>query len=415
MYFSFNLKHLTFLGLFFISSIALANDCSSIVDTKSAYECILENHPDFRSAELTKESANASYSKATQWPNPELTAKSVAGDNAGEKVGGTELSLSISITDLLIKRYAFSKNGRAEEKAALVDAEDQSFKVKSSIVKDLYRYRQLLNELELTEEAISTFDKIEHQFRSRQSRGPEQEITLNLVELAQGDYQLKKNHLAVEKSEIESKFKGVLGSKFVLKKDILPQLKQSWPEISAAQVSKNTLELRKIESEKDKLESEKSLAIAESWPKISAGPVMERTTEGPNQFNSYGFNVNVDIPIFSLNGGSRELANKNLLKAQLQYDYALKKAELERELLIQKYQSAVESLKKSTTAEALKRKHAQIDGYFRQGLTSGSTVIEAHRQIAEFTESQHEHEMVALESLMYLYLLSGKDPSEVIK
>lgn len=415
MYLRFKLKLLAVLSLVFVSPIILASDCNLVTTTKALYECILESHPEYKSSELTRQSAEASRAKTTQLPNPELAVKSVAGQNAGEKVGGTELSLSISITDLLVKRYALSKSGRAEEKAINIEADEQAFKAKSTIVRDLYRFRQLLNELELVDEAILTFGKIEQQFRSRKSRGPEQDITLNLVELAQGDYQLRKNHLVIEKAEIEAKFKGIFGSQYQIKKELLPKLKQSWSEISLAQVSKNTLELRKLEAEKDKLESEKSLANAESWPKISAGPVIERTSDGPNQFNSYGFNLTVDIPIFSLNGGSRELASKNLLKAQLQYEYALKKADLERELLVQKYNSAVESLKKSTTAESLKKKHAQIDGYFRQGLTSGSTVIEAHRQIAEFTESQHEHEMVALESLMYLNLLSGKDPSEVLK
>ena len=400
--------------LLFVST-GFAKNCNLIQNTRELYECTLENHPDFKSAILTKESASASKDKATQWPNPELSVKSVTGENAGEKVGETEVNLTISISDLLIKRPALSKTGRAEEKVINVQAQEQEFKAKASVVKHLYRYRQLLNEVGLVDEAIATFGKLEQQFKSRRARGPEQNITLTLLELAQGDYQLRKNHLAVEKAEIEVKFKGIFGPKFELKNEILPQLKQIWPDINFALVSKDTLELRRLEAEKERFEAEKSLANAESWPKISAGPTAERSTEGSNQFNSYGFNLTVDIPIFSLNGGARDFAEKNMMKAQLQYEYALKKVDLERELLIQKYKSAVESLKRSTDAKSLKKKHAQIDSYFRQGLTSGSTVIEAHRQIAAFTESQHEHEMVALESLMYLNLLSDKDPSEVIK
>lgn len=416
MYSCLNFRFFICLGIVLsFTSIGFANTCNSIQSTRELYECTLESSPDFKSAILTKESASASRDKTTQWPNPELSVKSVTGENAGEKVGGTEINLTMSLTDLLVKRPALSKTGKSEEKVINIEAQEQEFNAKASILRDLYRYRQLLNEVDLVDEAIGAFEKIEQQFRSRRARGPEQDITFNLVELAQGDYQLRKNHLAVEKAEIEAKFKGIFGPSFELKKELLPQLRKSWPELNLASISKNTLELRRLEAEKERSEAEKSLANAESWPKISAGPTAERSTEGPNQFNSYGFNLTVDIPIFSLNGGARKFAEKNMAKARLQYAYALKKADLERELLILKYKSAVESLKKSTNAESLKKKHAQIDSYFRQGLTTGSTVIEAHRQISEFTESQHEHEMVALESLMYLNLLSDKDPSEVLK
>lgn len=392
-----------------------ARNCNLIQNTRELYECTLENHPDFKSVILTKESARVGREKVAQWPSPELSVKSVTGQNDGDTVGGTEIGLSVSITDFLIKRSAISKAGESVEKNINVEAEELEFKVKLAIVSDLYRYRQLLNEAYLVDEAIVTFGKLEQQFKKRRARGPEEDIILNLVELVQGDYQLRKNDLAYEKSEIEAKFKGIFGAKFELKKEILPQLKQTWPEVNLALVSKKTLELRRFEAEKEKFEAEKNLANAESWPKISIGPVVERSLEGTNQFNSYGFNLTVDLPIFSLNSGSRNFAEKNMKKAQLQYEYALKKADLERELLIQKYRGAVESLRRSTDAESLKKKHAQIDSYFRQGLTSGTTVIEAHRQIAEFTESQHKHEMVALESLMYLNLLSDKDPSEVIR
>jgi outer membrane protein, heavy metal efflux system len=400
---------------FFFSKNVFASDCSLIRNSWQLYECALESYPDYRAALLTKEAGSSVREKANQLPNPELSIKSVSGKNSGELVGGTEIGISMSLTELLVKRSALMKSGRAEEKLMVIEGQEQEFKAKTTIILALYRYRQLLVEVEFIEEAISAFSKIEKQFRSRRALGPEQEITLNLVELAQGDYQLKKNHLAVEKNEIETKFKGLFGLKFELKNEVLPLPKQNWPDISLAAISQNTLELRKLEAERDKLESEKSIANAESWPKIAAGPVVERSTEGSNQYTSYGFNLTVDIPILSWNGGARDLAGKNLFKAQIQYDYALKKAELEKQLLVLKYKSAVDSLKKSTNGDGIKRKHVQVDSFFKQGMTSSSIVIEAHRQLTEFTESQHEHERVALESLMYLNLLSGKDPSEVLK
>lgn len=389
--------------------------CKAGTTTKSFYECALQNDPAFRSSVLTKNSAKAARDAITKWPNPKLEAKSVSGENAGEKVGGTEVSLSLSISDLLIKRAALSRSGRSEEKLILVEGEESEFKSKTQLIKDLYRYRQIRDELELVNEAIGAFKKIEQQFKSRSARGPEQEITLSLVELAQGDYQLQKNHLAVEINEILVKYKSIFGANFAFKNEWLPQLRQTWPVINPSLISKLTFELRRVEAEKEKHEAEQSLASAEAWPNIEAGPVVERNTEGPTQFTSTGFNVSIDVPIFNWNGGARALSRANYERAKMNYEYALRRADLDRELLIQKYTSAVESLKESTSDASLKKKHAQIDRLFRQGLTSGTTVIEAHRQISEFTESQHEHELVALDSLMYIYQLSGSDPSEVLK
>lgn len=407
----------TLICIFFLSSFvsAEASNCLSIKAVENLYECIVKNHPEIKSAELSIDVAKSTSDKITQIPNPEVSINSVQGKNAGESEGSTELGLSINLTETFIKRVSLGRLGRAEEKVLIVNAQESVFQAKSQALKSLYRYRQVLDELELVTEALETFRKIENQFKARRVRGPEQSVTLNLVELAQGDYELQKNHLNIEKTKIETDFKGVFGDTFFLKKEWLPKLKKNWPQIKENELLKETFEVRKFEAEREKAEAEKSIATLDSFPKIAAGPSVQRTTTGSTQYMSYGFNLTVDVPIFSLNGGGRSLADKNLTKSQYTYEYAMRKADLEKKLLLQKYSSAIESLKKSISIESLKKKHDQIDSLFRQGLTSGPTVIEAHRQISEFHKSQHEHEMEALESLMYLNILSNKEISEVLK
>jgi outer membrane protein TolC len=406
---------ITWIFILSFSTKAALPDCRNIQNTLELYDCTLSLHPQFNASKLTAKAAEAAYEKASQLPNPELEVKSVAGKNAGENIGGTELTLTVSLSDLLVKRSALNALGKSEEKLMLIDAQEKEFLVKAGIIKDIFRYRQVIEEMDLIVEALAAFRQIENQFKARRARGPEQEITLNLVQLAQGDYELRKNHLFVEKNEIETRFKGHYGLNFQLNKKWLPAPKVVWPKIEASGISKKTFELRKLEAEKEKLSGEKSLAVAESWPQMTAGPVVERTTEGPSSFYSYGFRLNIELPIFSINSGARHLADKTLLVAQMAADYANKKSTLEQDLLVQKYISAVESLKNSPSAESLKKKHAQIDRLFTQGLTSGATIIEAHRQIVAFEESQHEHEMVAIESLMLINTLSGKDVNEVLK
>lgn len=407
----------TLICISLFSSLVQAEDlnCLPVKSVEGLYECIVKNHPEIKGAELSVEAAKSTKDKITQLPNPEVTLSSMQGKNAGESEGSTELGLSIDLTETIVKRASLGKLGRAEEKLLIVNAQESVFQAKAQALKSLYRYRQVIDELDLVTEALETFKKIENQFKARRVRGPEQTVTLNLVELAQGDYELQRNHLNAEKTKIETDFKGVFGEAFILKKEWLPKLKKNWPQISGNELLKETFEVRKFEAEKEKAEAEKSIATVDALPKIAAGPSVQRTTTGQTQYMSYGFNLTVGVPIFSLNGGGRSLAEKNLTRSKYTYEYALKKSDLEKKLLLQRYSSATESLKKAITLESLKKKHDQIDSLFRQGLAAGPTVIEAHRQISEFHKSQHEHEMEALESLMYLNVLSNKEMGEVLK
>lgn len=407
--------------LFFVVCISLFLFNSAFAECESAktafdlYECALKVHPQHRAAVISQGLGEAYEDRARQWPNPELSVRSTSGKNAGENMGGTELDVSISVSDLVINRSAKIDLGKAERKLAQVEAEEYTFKAKQQLIRDLYRYRQVSEELSSVTEALEAFRKIESQFTSRRARGPEQEVSLNLVQLAQGDYELKKNHLAVEKDEILTRFKGFLGDQFDLRKELLPSPKTIWPELKESLILSQSFELRKAEAQKDKLAAERSLAVAESWPTISAGPTIERVTEGSNSFHTYGFNLNVELPLLSQNGGGRNVANRTAEIAKLEHQYSQNQERLRQQRLLQVYRSAVESLKRSVNREALNRKHKQIDNLFKSGLASGATVIEAHRQITEFTESQHEHELLALDSLMQIKFLQRQDLNEVLK
>ena len=364
---------------------------------------------------LTRESAKALRDKVTQFSNPELSLRTVGGKNAGEEVGSTEISATVDVSNLVFKRPAISEMGRSEEKLGNALADEEEFRAKSTIIRDLFRYRQIEDESALVNEALEAFGKIIGQFRSRKAMGPDQQITLNLVELATGEYQLQKNHLSVEKQELDAKFKGIFGDQFVVKKEWIPKMKLNWPEISLASITGQTFELKKAEAENSRAQSEKSLANAEAFPQVSAGPIWERTTDGPSRYQSVGVGVTVSLPLLSLNGGARSLAEQNKIKSQLLYDYAIKKENLDKQMVYYRYKSAIDILKNSISAESVRKKHDRVDSFFRQGLASGGTVIEAHRQILTFTESQHEHELTALDAYIYLSILAGMDSNEVFK
>lgn len=393
------------------SAFAANANCSQISSYKEFYNCTLEKHPEFEVSKLKVQEAEAVLDKSSQWQNPDLEVTSVAGKNAGENTGSTELSLSIPISQLWT-RGAQQAAGRAEKKIVDIEAQQSLLGVKKQLIRDIFRMRQVNDELELVNEALGAYGKIKDQFKARLARGPEQEITYNLVELASSDYELKRNHLTTERTEILARLKGIWGANFDIKKEYLPLPKENWPVLPKEIVIAQSFESRKVMAEAERASAEHSLAVRESWPAISAGPTLERVTEGPTQYTSTGFNLSVSLPLFSWNGGGRKLAETRAQQSRLLAEYANKKAVIEREIVIQKYKSAVESLKKSSAREDIRKKHNRIDSLFRQGLASGSLIIEAHRQITEYTESQHEHEIVAIESYLDIKALTGDDRIE---
>lgn len=186
-------------------------------------------------------------------------------------------------------------------------------------------------------------------------------------------------------------------------------------EVSASQLRGTSFELQKINIENEKALAEQRLVQKESFPALSIGPVVERNTEGPNQYYSYGINLNMTLPLVSINGGARKLADIKARQTQILADFANKRALPEKEILLQKYKSSVESLRKSSNHTEIKNKHHKIDSLFRQGLASGGLVIEAHRQITGYTESQHEHENAAIDSYLEIKTLNGEGFEEIFQ
>ncbi len=406
-----------FLLVFFFTSQATLSlaDCTSPANYVEFYLCSLEKHPENSIVQQIDRSADATLQKAKQLENPELSATSRTGNFIGENVGSTELSLTIPLSQYVFGRTSKVLVGESERNSLKVQSREKFFEIKKGLLKDLFRLRQIQTELELASETITTFAQIEKQYRSRRARGPEQEISLSLVTLAQSDYELKKNKLSIEKQDLEARLRIIWGKDFKFLPQWLPPFKKIWPKAQSEFQNEAHFDLQKAIAARDLALAEQKAAQLSSWPQVTFGPLIERTTEGPNSYYQYGLALNVELPIFGFNSGGRALADTNKVRADLEYDKTLKQVQYENSITLRRYQAAVESLERASSRENLAQKHHQIDGFFRQGLATGATVIEAHRQIYEFASSQNEHETEALVSLVELYQLQGKDPVEVLK
>lgn len=401
------------IALFMSFGFAQDSNCQTFKTYKELYQCSLQKHPELEVSKLKAKEGEALVEQSSQWQNPSLEVKNVRASRSGQNVSSTELDLAIPISQIWT-RGARQEIGSAQRQVAQIQAFEVLANVKKDLIQDLYRLRQIEDELQIFNESLRSFETISKQFKSRRVRGPEQEATLNLVELAASDYELKVSRLRTEKSQILSKFKALWGPELQISKEILPRVKDQWPMISPQIDVSHSYQVRRFEAEATQAQAEKKLADRESWPDISAGPSIDRTADGGDEVTSYGFNVSASLPILSLNRGSRNLAHVRAQQASLQSNYAVRRAELDKEILIQKYRAATEALKKSTNWKEVHQRHGKIDSLFRQGLVGGTTVIEAHRQITEFTESQHQHELSAIESFLELKTLSGENVEEIL-
>ena len=272
--------------------------CELPKNYRDFFSCSIKRHPKAQIAQLVVEEADAGIDRASQLQNPDISVRSVGGTQVTENIGATEIALSIPLSQIWTRGP--KKNvAIAEKRIAQIDSKQTILTVKRELIRDLFRLRQIDDDMELVTETLDAFDTIRRQLSARKARGPDQEITLSLVQLASSDYQLKKNHLQVERAEIRSKLRAVWGSDFELKKEFVPPLREKWPEISVLGDASHNLQVQKAIAESEKANAEIRLAEREALPTISAGPVLERTTTGPTQTYSYGVNVVASLPILT--------------------------------------------------------------------------------------------------------------------
>ncbi len=404
---------LIFSLLLSIASAAEPN-CEKIKSYQDFYACSMRRHPKMEIAQLKSKEGDALIDRAAQWKNPDVSVKSTGGTQAGEAIGTTEITFNLPLSQVWTRGPQKSV-ARAEKRLGEIDSRQSIVDAKKEFIRDIYRLRQIDADVEVITETLDAFDTMRRQLSARRARGPDQEITLNLLQLASSDYLLRRNHLQVEKGEILSRLKALWGSGFEVKKEYLPPLNDKWPQVSEKAEASQNLAVQKAVAEGEKARAESELAMREALPSLSAGPVLERATTGPSQIWSYGVYVSASLPILSLNMGSKRLAEVRAAQASLQSSYEAKRFEFSKDILIQKYRTAVEALSKSSNREEVTKKHHRVDAYFRQGLASGGLVIEAHRQIVEYMQSQHEHENSAIDAYIELMALTGGEIEGILK
>lgn len=390
------------------ASSASDAQCASLSSVQDIVGCALQSHPDVKRAEAALSQGDELESQAKQIPNPELDSKATYGKQLGDTVINAEVSIA-PIIELGGKRSARVQKARAEQEKTAIELQKVRNDVYISTLLALYRLRQVQSESRLVDEGLSTFSKIQRIFKSRVKLAPEQLVSLNVFQLAEGDYRSRKVLLSTENETIVRSVGVAIGQPFVTSSTVLPKRKSSWPDVSTltAEGPLNGPRIKAVRADVKTAQAELELAKSAAWPDLKIGPDFELLTEGPFTYQTYGFVLSMPIPLFNVNGGGKAVAYKGLDRAQVDLQASYKELASERSVLVQKFKSATEALKSFDSLADIERKHEDMESLFQRGLVPSSLVIEAHRQILDFTKSQNELELSAMEALLKIYALDG--------
>jgi cobalt-zinc-cadmium efflux system outer membrane protein len=398
--------------LFALASTSSAQDkpsfCSGFSTPQDIVQCALERHPDVLRAQAQLSQGQMLESVAAQRPNPELDSKSTFGKSEGDPVANIELNLAHTF-ELGGKRGARIERAVADRDRISISLQRAREEVYFSTLLSLYRYRQLHDENRILDEALATFARILSHYKSRPNLGPEQQVSQRVFELAQADSQLKKSANQAELEVIRRRIGLAVGQNIALSAALLPPKKVDWPSFSSRPAS--TLagsDVKAAQAELKLAETEVSLAQSQSWPDLKLGPSFNRQTQAGVSYNAFGFNLSVPLPLYQSNGAGRAYAERGVAAAEQSLRLVETQLNTEKETLLLQYDFFVKALKASVTLSEIEKKHQSIDALFSRGLIASSLVIESHRQIIEFTKTQNEQELQAVEALARIYRLEGK-------
>ncbi|OQW53849.1 MAG: hypothetical protein A4S09_06430 [Proteobacteria bacterium SG_bin7] len=403
------MNYFSLIVFFLLSSVTYAETCKDLSSAQSILDCALERDPTVARARGVSEQGEALEGVARQLPNPELNTMAVYGDNFGTRVGNTQVSLTHNF-ELGGKRAGRIDKAVADREFAKNEFQKTKEEIFISTAKTLYRIRHLLNEIEIIDEALATFSKIHKQYRTRPRLNPEQQVTSSIFQLAEGDYRLKKAQIEAELNDLERHLEIAVGTPLKIGDKMLPTAKKNWPKVnedSSEQLS-NAADWRMSESFLKSAQAELSIAKGNSWPDLKIGPSIQFETEATNTFQLYGVSLTMQLPAYHLNSAGRSYAYQNLAIAEKVFNSKKFEIVRERKALVVRYQKALKSLEEAASNVELDKKHKNIESLFHRGIVASALVIEAHRQLIDFTRSKNDQELDALEAYWKINAFDGK-------
>jgi len=343
-----------------------------------------------------------------------MQVQSVYGSFGNEAQMQTQISLTQPL-GLGGERSARVKEAEAKTSAAAGELRMSKADVTFQTVNYLHRLRQLLREKKIVEETLDTYRKLQRQYRARPALTPEQDVSLGTLEMAESDYFLKQAALLDEERKIAHFFHVSTGHSLEELSKVLPPVPKSWPEIAVvSDTNRPSPEVARLLSDKEVSVAELSIARAASWPDVRLGPMIMLDQEGDRKRNYFGFELDIPLPFFNLNGAGRAAASVGVAMSERAVDIQRREESHERNEQEQVYAAATRTLSLTPSVDKITQRHRVMEKQFLRGVVPSALILEAHRQLLELEKSRHERELTAIRALWTIYRIDGKILEETL-
>lgn len=394
--------------LLWFSSLSLAQEqlepkdvsCAKPADVQLLFHCVLNGHPKLQLSNAEIFEIQAKELSAAQRPNPEFEWEGVNGDD------GLEFEADVTyILELGGKRDARLQAAKAETAWAQANAKLVYGNVIVDVVKQLYRLRQVRHSLEVVEEQATSLQQAVRQYNRVGRLNPEQEVSTHVFDLAHKEAELTKSDLKTEEQELLAQIEIAIGQSVALSSENLPEIKKNWPSINVTALDSPVYieALAQLQAAKNEYQLEKSQA----WPDLGIGPKVEHRP-GPNGETVFGGKLSMPLPLLNTNQGGKARAMARVKRAELNLKLTERSLKNRIALLSGTYQRATDSYLQALEKSDLQKKHRDLHKLIRRGVISPAMVIELHRQLLEFYDSLHRHEIKALDALWSLRVMGNQ-------
>lgn len=236
----------------------------------------------------------------------------------------------------------------------------------------------------------------------------EQEASLTLFEIAHEETKVNESELFEKERKLEHYFHVSTGHSLDELGDFLPESPKNWPKIKAQKPEFLSPEIKKLKSLSELAEKELEIQKSEAWPDLKIGPSFSIERDGAIENKMVGFNVQIPIPLFQVNGGGRAYARSNLIKAKKNISLTQAEEGHERFEQLRVYESAVNILNKTMKQSMIEKKHDRIEKLYLRGVVSSSVFLDSLKQKLSYLKSRNNREITAIKALWSIYKYDGK-------
>ncbi len=373
-------------------------ECELPSKTDDIIKCALEFHPGIKKGNLNLESSAMLEDKASQLPNPTLSARYLEAQEDGVDSSELETNLTFEI-ELGGKRSSRKEYAKAAVKEAMANTEVTKAEVKIETILNLYRLRQILDEKKVLEEALSAFKKVIGQLRKLPRLSAEQEASLTLFEIAYEETKVNASELYEEERKVEHFFHIATGHSLSEIEAYLPSTPTKWRKLTDTGSSTSSPEVKRLKSLSQLAAIDLEHQKSQAWPNLQIGPSLNIERDGTKETTMIGLNVAIPIPLFQVNGGGKEHARSELIRAQKNVELTQAEENHERFEQLKVYESAVRILEKTMKQREIEKKHTRIEKLYLRGVVSSSVFLESLKQKLSYLRSRNHRELTAVKSL----------------